>query len=168
MSQTISPGQTASFSLAVTPTGGYDGTVKFSCGSLPSEAACTFSPASVTPANGAAASTTLTISTTASTSSRNSAPASPWSLWRTGGVALAGLLGLMVTPRKMRGLRAMLGALVLAGLWLPLAGCGGGGSGGGGKSGDPGTPAGSYTVSVTAADNAGGTQQSVQLTLKVN
>ncbi|MGC2635783.1 MAG: chitobiase/beta-hexosaminidase C-terminal domain-containing protein [Acidobacteriaceae bacterium] len=166
--KTISPGQSATFTITVTPAGGYDGTVKFSCGALPSEATCSFSPASVTPKNGAPASTTLTIATTAATSAASTVPRSPFTPWRTGGLALAGLLGLTLVPRKARKLRAGLGALLVAGLWLPLAGCGGGGGGSTGGHGNPGTPAGSYTISVAAADSSAGTQQSVQLTLTVN
>ena len=45
-------GQTATFTFTVTPVGGYAGTVKFSCGAFPAQAACSFSPASVTPSGG--------------------------------------------------------------------------------------------------------------------
>jgi hypothetical protein len=41
-SGTVPPGQTATFTFTVTPAGGYSGTLKFSCGPLPAQAACSF------------------------------------------------------------------------------------------------------------------------------
>ena len=66
-SGSITPGQTATFTFTVSPVGGYAGTVKFSCGTLPSQAACSFTPASVTPSGGSPVSSTLTVTTAAST-----------------------------------------------------------------------------------------------------
>ncbi len=172
-SQTISPGQTASFTFSVTPAGGYTGTVKFSCGTLPSEASCAFSPSSVSITGGTAGSTKLTISTTASTTASNKAPANPFGPWSTaGGTVLAGIVGLAFGPRRTRRwnrmLRALLCVALLAAVWLPLAGCGGGGNNGGGGGGsNPGTPSGTYTVSVTAADSAGGGSNAVSVKLVV-
>ena len=62
---TITAGQSVAATLTITPVGGYTGTVSFSCGTLPSLATCTFAPSSVTPGNGTAATTKLTITTTA-------------------------------------------------------------------------------------------------------
>src|SRR5947209_6387274 len=58
----ISPGQTATYSLSVTPQNGFQSAVTFSCSGLPPGATCTFNPASVTP-NGAPASVQASIST---------------------------------------------------------------------------------------------------------
>ena len=60
-SATITPGQSATFTLTVTPAGGFNSAVSFACGGLPSLATCAFSSASVTPANGQPAQSTLTI-----------------------------------------------------------------------------------------------------------
>jgi len=49
-SATIRAGQSATFSITLTATGGYSGTINLSCGSLPSEATCSFTQASVNPA----------------------------------------------------------------------------------------------------------------------
>ena len=171
-SQTISPGQSATYTFTVTPAGGYTGTVNFACGTLPSAASCSFSQKSVVVTSSTAATTTLTISTTATTTSRNNFPAGPLGRWKSAGtLALAGLLGVALGGRRMRRwsrwMQALAGALLLAAMWLPLAGCGGGGNGGSGGHTIPGTPAGTYSVSVTASDSAGGPNNSVQVTLVV-
>ncbi len=43
----IAAGETASYTLTLTPVNGFEGTVTFGCGLLPSEATCTFDPTSV-------------------------------------------------------------------------------------------------------------------------
>jgi hypothetical protein len=164
-SQTISPGQAASYSLAIAPVVGYSGTLQLSCGSLPGQAACSFSSSSLTIAAGAQASTALTITTTAPTTSRNNLPFTPFgSRAADTALGLAALLGLGLSPRRMRRIRALAADLMLVALALPVVGCSSGGSTG---VHNAGTPAGSYTVTVTAADSAGGAQNSVQVTLVV-
>jgi PKD repeat protein len=68
--QATSPaGQSASFTLALNPSGGAVGqTFKFFCADLPRGANCSFSPTQVTP-GGSGSSVTLTISTTAGSAS---------------------------------------------------------------------------------------------------
>jgi hypothetical protein len=164
-SQSISPGQSATFTFTVTPAGGYTGTVDFACGTLPSEASCSFNQSAVVITSGATGSSTLTISTAAPTTSRNEIPLGPWSASST--LALAGIVGLAFAPSKMRRwnrtFRALLCLALLGAFWLPLMGCGGGG----GTTMVGGTPAGSYTVSVTASDSAGGATTTAQITLTV-
>jgi hypothetical protein len=167
-SQTISAGQSATFTFTVTPAGGYAGTVDFSCGKLPSEASCSFSQSSVVITGGATGASTLTISTTAPTTSRNTPPAMPFGPWSgTSTLALAGIVGLAFAPGKMRRwnrtFRASVCILLLGALWLPLVGCGGGST----MTKTGGTPAGSYTVTVTASDGAGGGTTTAQITLVV-
>lgn len=165
---TISPGQWATFTFTVTPAGGFAGTVKFSCGALPSEATCAFSSATVTPKNGATASTTLTITTTAASSASlgHDKPFAPWI--PTASLALAGLLSFAVTPRKSRRwnrlLRVLSAVVFLVAIFLPLSGCG---SGSTHPPTNPGTPPGSYTISVNAADGANGLQHAAPVTLTV-
>lgn len=165
-SQTVTAGQTANYGMTITPGGGYTGVVKLSCGSLPSKAACSFQLASV-PITSGAVQTTLSIATTAATTSRNDAPIAPLG-GGLGGALLAVLLGLGIAPgstrRWSRKLRALACVALLAALWLPLVGCSGGGSS---TTKNPGTPAGTYTVTVTAADSSGTPTTQVQLTLVV-
>jgi hypothetical protein len=63
-SATISSGQTASYTLTVTPQGSFTSQVSFTCGSLPTMATCTFTPPTLTP-NTSTVTTTLMISTVA-------------------------------------------------------------------------------------------------------
>jgi hypothetical protein len=66
-SQTISAGATASYTITVTPSNGYTGTVALSVASgLPTEATAVFNPSSI---SSGAGTSTLTISTTSSTPS---------------------------------------------------------------------------------------------------
>jgi Bacterial Ig-like domain (group 3)/FG-GAP-like repeat len=170
-SGTITPGQTATFTFTVSPIGGYTGTVNFSCGTLPSEAVCSFSPTSVTPSGGSPTSTTMTLTTAASSAMLNperpSSPSlPPW--LPASGLAMAGIMGLAFTPGKIwrlsSQLRGFCFALLLASLSLLVSGCGGGGNN---SPSNPGTPAGSYTVSVNASGSAGGPQHAMSITLVV-
>jgi Bacterial Ig-like domain (group 3) len=156
----VAPGQSATFTFKVTPEGGYTGTVKFSCGSLPSLATCSFSPASVTSSGSSPVSSTLTVTTAATTSmvspvrpfGPSRPPSSPWV--PAGGLALAGVAGLAFVPARIRRWnresRVISWGLLLASFSLSIMGCGGGTS----MPSNPGTPAGSYTISVNAADSA--------------
>jgi hypothetical protein len=170
-SGTVPSGQTATFTFTLTPTGGYAGTVKFSCGTLPADAACNFSPASLAPSDGSAVTSTLTIATSSATAmlhrdrqSGSSLP--PWI--PAGGLAAAGFLGLALTPKRVRRwnreFRVLSWVLLLLSASVATFGCGGGSSS---PSGPANTPAGTYTISVTAADNSGGPQQAVTVSLTV-
>jgi hypothetical protein len=170
-SGTVPAGQMATFTLTVTPAGGYAGTVKFSCGPLPAQAACSFSPASVTPSGLSQASTTLTVTTAAATSALNSNQPSlptlpPWI--PAGGFAVAGAMGIAFAPRKIkrwnRQLRLLSWGLLLASVPLSMLGCGGGNSS---PSTPAVTPAGSYTISVNVTDSASGPQHAVSVALVV-
>jgi hypothetical protein len=67
-SATVNAGQSATTTITVTPAGGFNQQVSFACSGLPSGATCTFSPTTVTPSGGAAATTALTIATPAQSS----------------------------------------------------------------------------------------------------
>ena len=170
-SGSVTPGQTASFTFTVTPVGGYSGTVKFSCGPLPAQAACSFSPASAAPSGGSPASSTLMVATAAATAalhpSQHSTPSLPPFI-PAGGLAIAGAMGIAFGPRKMqrwsRQLRWLSWGLLLVSLPLSVLGCGGGNSS---PSTPATTPAGSYTISVNVADSAGGPQHAVSIALVV-
>ena len=170
-SGSITPGQTATFTFTVTPMGGYAGTVKFACGPLPAQAACSFSPASATPSGGSPATSTLTVTTAAAMAAlnpdRRSGPSlPPWI--PAGGLALAGVMGFAFAPRTIgrwnRKLHLLSWGLLLASISLSVLGCGGGNSS---PSTPATTPAGSYTISVNANDSAGGAQHAVSIALTV-
>ncbi|MEV0788882.1 hypothetical protein [Kribbella sp. NPDC050459] len=66
-SQSVTRGQTATYAVSATSTGGFTGAVTFSVSGLPSGATAAFNPASVTLSSGGTASTTLTVTTTSTT-----------------------------------------------------------------------------------------------------
>ena len=139
-----SPGGSGSVVLTVTGQPGYSGTINFtaaSCAGLPRESTCSFNPASITNSG----STTLTISTTAPHSARLEGPG--W--WTTSlGATLAGIF-LLGSGSRRRVWSRLLALMAVASL-VTIASCGGGSSGSGGGNHDPGTPAGSSMVIVTA------------------
>jgi hypothetical protein len=166
---TIQAGQSGTVTLTLTPAGGYTGTVNLSCTGLPSEASCTFSPSALTPSGNSAVTGQLTISTTAASSASlgNHQPANiPWI--PTGTLALAGLVGLAISPARNRRwnsrLRVMSMLLILTAGWISLQGCGGGGNSG---TKNAGTPPGTYAINVTAGGSNSEAQHSVALNVTV-
>lgn len=123
---TVIAGQSATFMLTVTPAGGFADAVNFSCSSV-AGITCSFSPATVTPANGAA-STMLTVSTSASVSHYGLMPVN---LTGPGALLAALTLFSLLNWRGSRlpiGRKPLLGAtgvLVVCALPLGLGGCGG-------------------------------------------
>lgn len=168
-SATISAGQTATTTLTVTSLVGYTGTVKFSCGTLPSETTCSFSQSSVTPSANSTATTTLTVTTTAASAAlRHDADPGqrPWQV-----ISWAGAVLLLLSQRRIKRFNqrlqrsALLLFFLIAGL-ATLSGCGGS-SGGGGSPGNPGTPTGVQTITVTAADSTNGPSHSINFQITV-
>ena len=160
-SQTVAAGLTANYTLTITPLNGSGGTFTFACGTLPANALCLFNPATET-LNGITGTVTVEISTGKATAElRNPAM----------GRILPLVCGLVLLPLGWKRRRK---ALLLAALLSILAGgvssCtssgGGTGGGSGGNGGSGGTPAGTYSIPVTAASN--GIQHSVTLTLTVD
>ena len=66
-SQSITRGQAATYTVAISSTGGFTGKVTLTASGLPSGASAAFSPTSVTLTSGSTGSSTLTVSTTSST-----------------------------------------------------------------------------------------------------
>ena len=160
----ITAGQSATTTITITPTGGYSGTVAFTCGSLPSKATCTFSPTSVTSSGGKVVTTLLTISTTATTTSMLTPLGSPFR-----GITLAGLLSLAISAKRIwkthvRWVRmlhtSMLLALAMVGL-ISFAACGSS------THTVTGTPTGPQTITVTAADSAGSPSHSLKFVVTI-
>ncbi len=140
-----SPGQSGSLTLTVNANNGFTGTVTFSCSGLPTEATCA-APSVTTSGN-----TTLTVSTTAShTVASRAAKIGFWT--STVGLSFAGfvLLGIRGRRRQQIGLRAIsLLVCLIVGI-----GCGGGNNSNNVVQTDPGTPTGSYTVTVTGTSGS--------------
>jgi Bacterial Ig-like domain (group 3)/FG-GAP-like repeat len=146
---TITAGQSAAATITVTPVGGYNRTVTFSCGPLPSEATCTFAPSSVTSSNGKATTSTLTVTTAAP-----SPAVRPGTSGAAAGIASLGILFLLFAPvRLRRTYLTLLDVFLLAG-FVALSGCGGSSQSSGSPStrSNPGTPAGTQTITVSTSD----------------
>jgi hypothetical protein len=161
-SQTITPGESASYNFSVVPVGAsFTNAVSLSCSSSPSP--CTFAPSTVTPGSNAAA-VVLTINTTASSASIVPNVGSRiifYALW----LALPGLAILATGEGKkkriVQSLSSLLALIVVAFVFNSCGGGGanGGGSGGGGGGGgtggqQAGTLPGSYTVTVSGTSGA--------------
>jgi len=178
---TVAPGKSATTTLTLTPSDGFDARVAFSCSGLPSGAACTFSPTTAT-VNGSVVTDKLTISTTAAT-------ASVLAPWAKGGMVLAGFLLPFAALRRGRAMLTQASrsswtrSMVLLLCAVVLGSCGGGGSsttsgnassssssGSGSSSsssgGSSGTGAGTYKVTITAT--GGSVTQTVAFTLTVS
>jgi uncharacterized membrane protein YgcG len=146
--------------LAITPLNGSGGTFTFACGTLPANALCLFNPATET-LNGATGNVVVGISTTAATGLLID-PA----VWR----ILPLACGLVLLPfgwrRRRKALLLVALLSILVGGVSSCASSGGGSGGSGGQGGSGGTPAGTYSIPVTAA--SAGVQHSVTLTLTVD
>jgi hypothetical protein len=174
-SATVTAGQTASYSIAVAPAGGFAASVALSCSGGPAGSACAVSPSTIA-LSGAAAQTAMVTVTT---------PAHAWLLPFRGSwpgdaryrqtpmiLAMAAMLLLMVVAsqflRREQNLVwiRVFGFAALVTLGLTLTSCGGGsGSGGGGTNPQAGT----YTVTVTGNFTSGSTAltHAAKLTLVV-
>jgi hypothetical protein len=165
-SLSITPGQTGTTMLSVTPAGGFAQAVSFACSGLPSEASCTFAPATVTP-GASAVTTTLTITTTAPQASAERSR-----IYRSAlpGLLTLGSLLLFAMPGAKRAAGwgrwfVLVIALAVGGGFI---GCGGGGSSsgsGGTTTTDPGTPAGTSSVTVTATSGSINQTATLQVTV---
>ncbi len=159
-SVTVAQGQSAVLAITVTPQGSYTTPITFSCSGLPADAACSFSPATITPDTKPAI-TTLTITT-----ATQSALLMPRSRGNRSGLlnatwlALPGMLFGMVAiggPKRRKLLNCCLVFLVAGGCVLQSA-CG--------TTSKNVTPAGKYTITVMST--AGSTQQTLAVTLTVS
>jgi hypothetical protein len=168
-SATIAAGQSATFTITVTPTGGFADAVSLSCGALPNLSNCSFSSPSVTPSNGQAAQVQLTIATAAATARLLRIPRAP-APWVPAGALMSfgGMVGLLGRSRKrqwLRSFRVITLAMICLGAGICFIGCGGGGSS---VPRNPGTPAGTsaIVVSASAANGISPHTANIQLTIQ--
>lgn len=143
-SATVSVGMGTTFSVTVDPTtGSFPNNVTFSCSNLPPLSTCTFNPTQVGPGTGTET-VAMSVTTTAPTSNAKAKLTAAFLL----PIPFAAFL---LLPFRSRRLRRTLAAGTLMVLCVS---CGGGlqgnGTTGGGGTGNPGTPLGTYSITITA------------------
>lgn len=147
-STTMTAGETATFSLQVTPANGFTGTVTMSSADPIPASMSTISTTQVVVSGGQPAGFTVTVTTTAPNATASRGPFFPrpmsGHLRIVMGLWLLAFALLTLWKWKSRSQRPFRPALLLVGVLL-LASCGGGG----GSSSPTGTPAGTYTVTIT-------------------
>jgi hypothetical protein len=149
---TVAPGQPASFHLTLVPAG-FKETVTFGCGGAPAESTCQVSPGTAALDGVAPVEFTVSVQTGASSAEWFRRPHLPGGMGMYGELIM--LLTLLVTlggvaAASRRRVAWGLATLLVAALWLP--GCGGGGQlSSAARSSQPGTPAGTYILTITAS-----------------
>lgn len=175
-SASVSPGQTASYTLTLTPSGGFSDSVSLSCSGLAagSEASCSVSPSSLSPTG--ATPVTVTVTTTAGShllpiSSPNPPVPGGQAEWLL--LALAGLAGMTWLARRrpqfmpVRLRVALMTACIAAVLALGMTACGGGSSSSTSTQ-SGGTPAGNYSITVTGSATSGTVTDSHNISLTMS
>jgi len=169
---TIMPGQTANYTLAVTPVGGFNQTVALSCSGAPAQSTCSVSPNPLVLNGSAAGSIAVKVTTTAASLAMptRSAPRRYQRLYLVAELLVLSLVFALLNrrPRRRPRLAYGLALLLVFCAGLMMSGCGGGSSSGGGG-GNQGTPAGTYTIVVLGTFTSGATSltHSVNLNLVV-
>jgi hypothetical protein len=157
-SATVAPGQTAVYPLTVASNGGFNQSVTFACTGAPSQSTCAVSPSSIA-LNGSAAIAVTVTTTAASLLIHDNSGRGPVAKVICRPMLLIGFILLFSLLGRHRELRLKMNygfaLLFLLGLGVTMSGCGGGSASGG--SGNLGTPAGTYTLTVSGTFTSGST-----------
>jgi len=154
--QTVTPGQAANYSVTVSS--GLSGSVTFSCSGEPAQSTCTVTPNPLTLEGPDSVTASVAVVTTGATMGVMRSPGGQSGSWFVALGVLSGLMGMVLmaggATRHRRGRRSLLYFLGFAGLLaigMTVPGCGGGG----GSVSSSGTPAGTYTLTVSATFTSG-------------
>jgi hypothetical protein len=163
---TVAPGQTANYTVAIAPFGGFDQTVTLSCSGAPAQSACSLSSSSVALHDSTPASVTIAVRTAGTMASlahpaRSNPDSGRLALWLT----LSGWSGLVLgscARSRKRHSRLLYGLafLCLISMGITFSSCGGGSTSMGNSNTNtspPATPAGSYDLTVTGTFTSGPT-----------
>jgi hypothetical protein len=144
------PGTSGTTSVALSNSTNFNGTITLACSGLPSESTCSFSPASVKPTGASTVTATVTVSTTAPTTAASlTRPMYPFS------VLAVGMFFSIVFLVDKKQIMRVICLLLIAAVTLTIVSCGGGGSHTPPPPPpNPGTPAGTYNVIVTATSGS--------------
>jgi hypothetical protein len=159
-SKSVSSGQSATYQLQVTPQGDFNQSVTLSCSGAPATTVCTVNPPSV-PMNG---STTATVSVSVTTEAASAMPSpGPGSPPIDGRrlypiIVVCLMLLCAIVAARRAGLHPPASVARLAAFALVMILCAGlsaciGSTGGGGGTHTTGTPAGTYTLTVTGSSS---------------
>jgi hypothetical protein len=173
-SATVTAGQTANYSIAVAPAGGFAASVALSCSGGPAQSTCTVSPNTMALSGTTAKTAMVTVTTVAGAQAPLLPFATGWptTYWQTPILAWIGMFLLIAVvlsrwrqEQRFRWAPAFALALLVC-LGMTLASCGGGSSSGGGGGG---TQAGTYAITVTGNFSSGSTNltHATKLTLVV-
>jgi hypothetical protein len=161
-SVTITAGQTATYSLSLSPLGGFNQSVNLTCSGAPAAATCTVTPSTVS-VSGAAVPVNVAVATVAR--SQALTPPIGFTMPRNTNYLLLPMLlllfgmGRKINAQRQRRTRCNALAIVpvplaafaaLLCIVLTQSSCGGGGTSGG----TSGTQAGTYTISITATSTS--------------
>jgi hypothetical protein len=161
-SATVSPGQTANFSVAVAPAGGFAQSVTLNCSGVPAGSTCTVTPKTISLSGTAAQMAMVTVTTSGQGQMLPIGGVGPTSTkYRPMQLLLACVAMFFVTiaasmlRRRGQGLRCApaVALALLACITMALTSCGGGSAGSGGG----GTQAGTFTIAVTGSFSSGAT-----------
>jgi hypothetical protein len=156
---TVAAGQTASYSLLVSASPGFNGAVSLTCAGVPVYAACALSPASVTLADGGSAAFMVTVTTKTTTS--NAMLQGPKVI----GVVLLSITTPLLFTMRSRKRRFFVFLFIILSIPCLVAVSGCGGKSTAGSTSTTVTSPGTYTLSVTATGS--GASNSQKLTLIV-
>jgi hypothetical protein len=151
---TIKDGQTGIATISVFPLGGFAQTVQMSCGTLPTNVSCTFSPASVTPDGVHPSNIMLTVNTSHLLASHSG----NGRLWAVTSTLAFGLVLLPFGTRRR--LKTSLGLLCLFVVALVGVGCGSG-------SNPNIAPPGSFALTITSTSAGVPNAKTAQITVNI-
>ena len=148
-SSTITAGGSATFGLVLTPTGSFSGVVSLACAITP---AANPAPTCSVPGSASVGSSPTSVTVTVTTTVAGSAASEPFGDWPASGPFVGWMLALgascLLFVNKQR--RVVCAATIVV-AFLVMAGCGGGSST---STSTKGTPAGTYTATVTASSGS--------------
>jgi hypothetical protein len=158
--QSISAGQTATYSLKIIPENGFTGSVTPTCGGLPQQASCSVTPTSVALDGKTTTSISITIVTVPRSTSQihQSDPRFGFTI----ATAISLLTTLIALPRLRTPVR---GVTLMLLLFLSLS-CGGTGNSSRGSGGGGGTPSGTFPLTFIASSHSVSRSTIVMLTIK--
>lgn len=165
-SATVTAGRPATFTLTLTPQSSFASAITLSCGGLPAMASCTFTPSATVIPNVSTVTTTLNINTKAHTTALALPPSRHrsvplYAIWLLLPGMFLGILG-MAAPKGRKPLSCCFVLLLVSGCLLQAA-CG---SGSPGVNTASGTPAGTYSVTVTGTSGSNQHAATIKLTVQ--